>query len=757
MFKNKIKLAGIIAGIIVIVALLGFMFFKAAKIGFEYVTVNNTIEEYLKDGKYEESIKYIDSHLKTNPKQFKLLSYKGYILIEMGESEKAISVLEAALKIRPKSDLVLNNLSWACYNLGRNEEALDYSSRALEISPEDEITLVNKGNALLELERYDEALAAYGNAISLNTEYGLAYYGRGIAYYDIGKYYEAAKDFSKYTSLVPDDVDGYIYLGQAYLNEGSYNLAIETFIDILEMDPDNTYAYLLKGQALDGIGRYSEAIKSYDMAIKLDPQYTDAYMNKGISYFEQAKYKEAVDYLDKAIAIEPDYTDPYIWKAKAFIAVEEYNKAIDMCNMAISINSYDAFAYNILSRAYYMLEDYEAALDAATMAIEVGPEFYEDAYVAKASILYEQGNYIDGLVFIDNALKLFPDSKDLLWYKADMLSNSLKHDEAIKLYERVLEIDGEDNDVLLDAAWEYYYAQDYNKSMDCLNRVEKLDIYNSEIELLEGFLKEASLPEGQRIADFVRENYLYIGNVKDFEKKARDLESDKELEIADINGFLKSVIDDKDKFSYFVYGREYEELNKEELEIHIIDKLIKADINYIRIPVFTEASGYEFVRAVNRINNPEGKTLIIDLRNNPGGSIKAANEMLDSLIGKSITSSLVYKGGRTENYESDKNQITFKKIVVMVNENSASSSEILALSLKKHLGNVTIIGHPTFGKGVGQLAFENKPEKYAIFITSFSWNVKNQNITGSRITPDIIVKGEKDSDYFDAVYKFIDN
>jgi C-terminal peptidase prc len=202
-----------------------------------------------------------------------------------------------------------------------------------------------------------------------------------------------------------------------------------------------------------------------------------------------------------------------------------------------------------------------------------------------------------------------------------------------------------------------------------------------------------------------------------------------------------------------VFGKQYEELMNEETNINIVDKMLKADIHYISFPVFTQNMGSQFVKAVSRIDKPQNKTLVIDLRNNPGGAINSANEMLDILLGQAKTSSLVARNGKAEAYDSDKYQMNFRKIIIMVNENSASSSELLALSLRKHLNNVTIIGHPTFGKGVGQSGFENKNKKYAIYLTSFYWNVENQNISGSRITPDIIVKGSGDKDYFDLVYK----
>jgi C-terminal processing protease CtpA/Prc len=86
-----------------------------------------------------------------------------------------------------------------------------------------------------------------------------------------------------------------------------------------------------------------------------------------------------------------------------------------------------------------------------------------------------------------------------------------------------------------------------------------------------------------------------------------------------------------------------------------------------------------------------------------------------------------------------------------VNEYSASSSEILTLGLKTYLDNVTILGSDTFGKGVGQMVFEDKKRKLIIFLVDSYWNVMQQNITGSCITPDVYLKSDNLEDYLDFI------
>jgi C-terminal processing protease CtpA/Prc len=129
--------------------------------------------------------------------------------------------------------------------------------------------------------------------------------------------------------------------------------------------------------------------------------------------------------------------------------------------------------------------------------------------------------------------------------------------------------------------------------------------------------------------------------------------------------------------------------------------------------------------------------------------------MLDALLPKCETSRLVFSNGKYAAYYSDKKQVKFKKIIILVNEKSASCSELLTLCLNKSLNNVVVVGHPTFGKGVGQQVYEDREDKYMIYLTSFYWEVKKTCIAGSRIYPEITVKGSSDSDYFNVVDKQI--
>lgn len=125
------------------------------------------------------------------------------------------------------------------------------------------------------------------------------------------------------------------------------------------------------------------------------------------------------------------------------------------------------------------------------------------------------------------------------------------------------------------------------------------------------------------------------------------------------------------------------------------------DIGYIRVYSFDNGIYEQFKEAYEALREKNVKGLIVDLRNNPGGYVKDTIDMLNLLLPKCDVLRLVDKNGKEKVYKTDdKNQIDIP-LAVVVNQNSASASEIFA-SAVKDANKGAVIGTQTFGKGVVQ-------------------------------------------------------
>ena len=144
-------------------------------------------------------------------------------------------------------------------------------------------------------------------------------------------------------------------------------------------------------------------------------------------------------------------------------------------------------------------------------------------------------------------------------------------------------------------------------------------------------------------------------------------------------------------------------VNKTNIVLETVEHEMKKDkIGYISISQFIENTDEQFAAAVDDLNKKGMKGLIIDLRDNGGGLVDSCVNMISRIVpeGKLV----VYmedKNGQREDYNSNNPQTLDLPIVVLVNGNTASASEIMTGCLKDY-GLATVVGSKTYGKGIVQ-------------------------------------------------------
>ncbi len=172
--------------------------------------------------------------------------------------------------------------------------------------------------------------------------------------------------------------------------------------------------------------------------------------------------------------------------------------------------------------------------------------------------------------------------------------------------------------------------------------------------------------------------------------------------------------------------------------ITVKDKMLKNNIGYIRISSFDQKTYEDFLKAYNRLTKNGMKALIIDVRNNPGGLLTEVVDVADRLLPKGIIVYTEDKNKKRINWNSDSRQVQIP-IAVLINEGSASASEILAGSVKDTKKGV-LIGTKTFGKGVVQDVFELGDGSALKVTISEYFTPSGINIHGTGIKPDIEVE-----------------
>jgi carboxyl-terminal processing protease len=187
------------------------------------------------------------------------------------------------------------------------------------------------------------------------------------------------------------------------------------------------------------------------------------------------------------------------------------------------------------------------------------------------------------------------------------------------------------------------------------------------------------------------------------------------------------------------------EMRREVIRVASVShELLAPAYGYARVSQFSESTARELSRAIDDLqdlNDGMLSGLVLDLRNNPGGVLDAAVDVSDLFLDSGI---IVSAEGRTHDSRFRRSAhrgdiLDGADMIVLVNEGSASASEIVAGALQDH-GRATIVGTPTFGKGLVQTVMPLSQGRAIKLTTSRYYTPSGDSIHETGITPDVFVE-----------------
>ncbi|QKZ02623.1 S41 family peptidase [Pseudomonas eucalypticola] len=190
-------------------------------------------------------------------------------------------------------------------------------------------------------------------------------------------------------------------------------------------------------------------------------------------------------------------------------------------------------------------------------------------------------------------------------------------------------------------------------------------------------------------------------------------------------------------------------------------QMLEDGYGYIRITQFQVKTGEEVSKALAKLRKDNGKKLnglVLDLRNNPGGVLQAAVEVVDHFISSGL---IVYTKGRIANSElrfsaTGHDESDSVPLVVLINGGSASASEIVAGALQDHKRGV-LMGTDSFGKGSVQTVLPLANDRALKITTALYYTPNGRSIQAQGIVPDVEVRqGKLTNDQDDENFKEAD-
>lgn len=180
---------------------------------------------------------------------------------------------------------------------------------------------------------------------------------------------------------------------------------------------------------------------------------------------------------------------------------------------------------------------------------------------------------------------------------------------------------------------------------------------------------------------------------------------------------------------------------REKIEIeHTEKRMVTDDVAYVKLDQFSKNSPKEIKDYVSEIQSKGIKKLVLDLRNNPGGDLDAAQQIAETFISAGTIAELRYKDSAENKFIKSSNYNAPKiKVALLVNEYSASASEFITMAMKSR-GVAKVFGTKTYGKGSMQAVYKLPTGAGMKFTVGEFYSVKGERINTIGITPDVVIK-----------------
>ena len=370
----------------------------------------------------------------------------GNALIEAGRDEDGLAASRIAVEQRPESADAHSNLGLALMNLEQLEASGEALRHALELDPKHTSALQNSAELLRKQGRYEDAVEAYGTVLKRDSRYALAYAGLGDALFQLQRY-EAAVD-ALTTALeiqpgLPFAGKLYLLMGRAARALGQLGSAEGHFRRAMALDPDEAAALLDLAAVLRAQGRRDESDALMSRARELRPNDPANLQNIAEALRKEQRYDDALAAYREVLAISPDFALAHAGMGDTLFRLERYEESFDAMERALSSQPDLEAAgslHSLAGQAAQRLNRVDQAAHHYAEAVRIDPR--DSASIDRlAMVRFGQQQYEAALALYRNLLELTPDSAQTYSNLGATLYYLGRTDEALRHFERAVEID----------------------------------------------------------------------------------------------------------------------------------------------------------------------------------------------------------------------------------------------------------------------------------------------------------------------------
>lgn len=287
----------------------------------------------------------------------------------------------------------------------------------------------------------------------------------------------AVDDFDFYTASIamkaakeicPDHPDLIVLMGRYSMINGNLEEAEGLFTNFIENKNDALDAYFYRGELYLRTGKLNEAYNDYKLVLGIESDYIGALYSIGKCCISLKKYEEAIEYLEKLQAVYPYNQDTRIFLRSA------YNFYKDTLIETMAKDSMENNIKYKLAEAYFNTSDLEESYNVLEELME-GTEITKDMYYLYCQVLMAQNNYELAYNSVCKALESFKEDYKLNLFKADILDDFGKEEEALAQYDKTIAINEDMYIAYNNKAYVLNKLERYNEGLECANKSVSLD------------------------------------------------------------------------------------------------------------------------------------------------------------------------------------------------------------------------------------------------------------------------------------------
>ena len=393
--------------------------------------------------------------------------------IEIDQTVKLIDNLAKEFGVEMPSEYYFG-LGNIYSNRQNYEKAIVYYDALLERNPGDSVAYRGKGHVLSHLDRFSEALACIDKALEIDQKDAGAWDIRARMLFELGKLDDAIKSHDKALELDQKEWILWFNKGVSLSFSGMNEEAIECYNKALELNPRDKCVLINKCITLHKIGRFDEELKCIDKGLEIYPMDAEFWKFKSRTFYDLSKFDDVLVCINKALEIEPENYGFLGNKAVTLHKLGRTDDALECIDKALKINQKDAGLWYQKGR---ITEDFNEGIKCFDKALEFDPDLVE-ALCDKGSNLSNIGEYDEAMKIFDEVEKKcekYDNCETISMKKGITLSKIGKSKEAIKHFNKALELNPKDADAYISQGNAYRKLKQYEKEQEDYKKALELD------------------------------------------------------------------------------------------------------------------------------------------------------------------------------------------------------------------------------------------------------------------------------------------